>query len=153
MSNKEYNKIQAFDMLYTTNHICKLKLMLPYLDISLQRKMAIYIKYLEFQYTIQYFDAFDFTHTASTSFFGDFNSKAFIQDLLPYCTNEERKQMKQMEDVLSNIEHYQSMMENLSMIKELFPETTSSENTAPEMDFETISSMLQMFQSMNTDFE
>ncbi len=49
------DKIQAFDALFTTNHIQMYKILLPYLEASLQKQLAVYIKYMEFQYTLTYF--------------------------------------------------------------------------------------------------
>ena len=38
------DKIQAFDALFTTNHIQMYKILLPYLEASLQKQLAVYIK-------------------------------------------------------------------------------------------------------------
>ena len=37
--------VMAFDALYTNNQIQKLKVLLPYVEPSMQKNMAIYIKY------------------------------------------------------------------------------------------------------------
>ena len=49
------DKILAFDSIYTNNHIQMYKLLLPYFEPEMQKKMAIYIKFMEFQYTLSYF--------------------------------------------------------------------------------------------------
>ena len=46
--------IIAFDTLYTTNHMQMLKLLSPYLDMENQHRLAIYIKWQELQYTLNF---------------------------------------------------------------------------------------------------
>ena len=48
------SNVMAFDALYTTNQIQKLKVLLPYIEPSMQKHLAVYIKYMELQYTIQF---------------------------------------------------------------------------------------------------
>ena len=47
MDSNEYNKVIAFDTLFTTNHIQMLKVMLPYMDNKAQKSLAVYIKFME----------------------------------------------------------------------------------------------------------
>ena len=49
------SKVIAFDTLFCTNHIQMLKVMLPYMDNQTQKSMAVYIKFLELNYTMEYF--------------------------------------------------------------------------------------------------
>lgn len=55
MDSNEHSKVIAFDTLFCTNHIQMLKVILPYMDNQTQKSMAIYIKFLELNYTISYF--------------------------------------------------------------------------------------------------
>ena len=55
METNEHDKIIAFDTLYTNNHIQMMKIVMPYFDGQMRRKLAVYIKYMEFQYTLTYF--------------------------------------------------------------------------------------------------
>lgn len=55
MGSDEHNRVIAFDTLFSTNHIQMLKVMLPYLDNQMQKFMAIYIKFLELNYTIDFY--------------------------------------------------------------------------------------------------
>ena len=52
MDSNEHSKVIAFDTLFCTNHIQMLKVILPYMDNQTQKSMAIYIKFLELNYTI-----------------------------------------------------------------------------------------------------
>ena len=47
--------ILAFDTLYTTNHMKILKLLLPYLEPEHQKKLAIFIKWQELMFTMNFF--------------------------------------------------------------------------------------------------
>lgn len=142
------NGIELFDTLFTNNHICMMKLLLPLLSPSVQKKLAIYIKYLELQYTLQYFTkhpqgiCFASPH-AETPY--DFNT--VLDDFLPYCTSREKDSILQLRTMLNRFRNLQDMMEMMNTMKELFPEGfEAAENgdlfnsLSPEM-FENISSM------------
>ena len=47
--------ILAFDTLYTTNHMKILKLLLPYLEPGHQKKLAVFIKWQELIFTMNFF--------------------------------------------------------------------------------------------------
>ena len=49
------DKIQAFDTLFTNNHIQVYKILLPYFEPPMQKQLAVFIKYMEFRYTLSYF--------------------------------------------------------------------------------------------------
>ena len=53
MEKNEHDKIIAFDTLYTNNHIQMMKIVMPYFDEPMRGKLAVYIKYLEFQHTLE----------------------------------------------------------------------------------------------------
>ena len=55
MDSNEQNKVIAFDTLFSTNHISMLKVMLPYMENQTQKSMAVYIKFLELNYTIDFY--------------------------------------------------------------------------------------------------
>ena len=50
----ENEAVIAFDTLYTQNHIQILKILLPYFDPYGQNHLAVWIKYLELRYTLEY---------------------------------------------------------------------------------------------------
>ena len=54
MEGKGSDIIAAFDSLLTTNHIQMLKVFLSYLAPDLQGGLAVYIKFLELQHTLQF---------------------------------------------------------------------------------------------------
>lgn len=135
------DRIRAFDALFTTNHIQIYKLLLPYLDQSLQRQLAVYIKYLEFQYTADYFKNHPFGYMPR-EYLSD--ATQLYHDILPYCSYSERKKAEQLIELFSTIKNAEEMMETVNMMKELFPEGFSfgdGENGA--QDF------MQMFQMLS----
>ena len=54
MDSNERSKVIAFDTLFCTNHIQMLKIILSYMDNKTQKSMAVYIKFLELNYTIEF---------------------------------------------------------------------------------------------------
>ena len=64
--NEDLASVMAFDALYTNNQIQKLKVLLPYIDPSMQKNMAVYIKYMELKYTMELFKKHPF-HIISIS--------------------------------------------------------------------------------------
>lgn len=146
MSNKEDDKILAFDTLFTNNHIQMMKIIMPFLDSSKQRYIAIYIKYLELRYTISYFQTNPFPPFPRIT-----DSLQICQEILPYCSPEEKKRMEQMENLFSVMRNYQEMMEMFSAMQDIFP--TGEDGFNPEMLSGLLgkdaSQFFEMFQNMN----
>lgn len=117
MEHNEHDRVLAFDTLFTNNHIRMLKIAMPFFDTSIQRHIAVYIKYLELQYTLSYFNKYNIP-----PFSGSYDAHTLLGDILPYCSPEEKGKVKQMENLFSTFENYQNMMEMMSMMKEMFPD-------------------------------
>ncbi|MCH5274348.1 MAG: hypothetical protein J1E65_00815 [Lachnospiraceae bacterium] len=113
------DRIRAFDALFTTNHIQIYKLLLPYLDPSLQQQLAVYIKYLEFQYTAAYFKHHPFG-CMPREILSD--TTQLYHEILPYCSYAERKKVERLIDIFSTLKNAEEMMETVNMMKEIFPE-------------------------------
>lgn len=122
MAENDQEKIIAFDTLFTTNHIQKLKILLTYLDPPMQKSIAVYIKFLELQYTLSFFK----THPASSlpqfPHEESFNISRLCDELLPLSSPPEQENLKQMKGMYQNFENMQEMMQMIQMMKELFPE-------------------------------
>lgn len=117
MSNSEHDSILAFDTLFTNNSIQKLKLIMPLMDAQRQKSIAIYIKFMELQYTISYFHSHSFS-----SFSGARDIESVCLSMKSYCTQEERQRMEQMQNLFSTMNNYKEMMEMMSMMKDIIPE-------------------------------
>lgn len=112
----------AFDALYTNNQIQKLKVLLPYIDPSMQKNMAIYIKYMELRYTMDLFRKHPLQIRAASGETEKPDMKRICHELKPYCTETEVKQLEQMESMFQTMEMYQEMSQTMSAMQEMFPD-------------------------------
>ena len=106
--------ILAFDMLYTTNHMKILKLLLPYLESEYQKKLAVFIKWQELMFTLSFFKQYsaslyspDFKRSKKL----DLNT--LISLLTPYCNESEKNiisQFSQMQNMMNMMEQIQVYM-------------------------------------------
>ena len=86
-----------FDMLVTSSSLYTLKLMLPFAPASIQRSLAIYIKFSELKATMEHFYGFLNTdHPGSV-----------LEQLKSCLSPEEQTQMSQMEDLMNMMEMMQ----------------------------------------------
>ena len=99
MEQKPPRPMTPFDQLVNPPSLYSLKLFLPYTPPSLQRFLAIYIKFLELRYTMEYFRGFP-SHPSQ---------KGMLSDLKPYLDEQERNMMEQAESMMSMMEMVQQM--------------------------------------------
>lgn len=121
--NENASNVIAFDALYTTNQIQKLKVLLPYIEPSMQKHLAVYIKYMELQYTM------NFTKKHTATLVGCELSpqekpdlKKLCKELCLYSTPEEIRQLEQIQNMLQTLETVQEMSQTMSAMQELFPD-------------------------------
>lgn len=119
--NEDSSNVMAFDALYTNNQIQKLKVLLPYIEPSMQKNMAIYIKYMELKYTMDLFRKHPFHVCSSSEKQKRPDMKKICSELKPYCTEAEVKQLEQMESMFQTMEMYQEMSQAMSSMQEMFP--------------------------------
>lgn len=150
MEHNEHDNVIAFDTLFTNNHIRKFKIVMPLLPSSMQRHVAIYIKYLELMYTLSYFNRYNLPVFSCST-----DTHTILKELLSYCTPEEKDKVTQMENLISTLENYQNMTEMMSMMKEMFPE--SEQGLSPDMlsglfgnSGMNMSDVFQMFQGTDS---
>lgn len=136
------NKVADFDARFTNNHINMLKVLMPFLPPSMQRNMAVYIKYMELQYTMQYFRHHPYESNRLGLLSGGCKKESpldfsvICEELLPYCSPREKQQFTQIRDLFQTMRNMQDMMEMAETMKELFPEgigTGSEGSFNPEM--------------------
>ena len=101
MERKPPKPMTPFDSMVTPPYLYSLKLMLPYTPQSMQRFMAIYIKFLELRHTMEYFHGFS-SHGPSFR---------IIDELKPFMEPGEKEMMEQMEAMMNMIEMMQGMQE------------------------------------------
>lgn len=119
---EDSSNVMAFDALYTNNQIQKLKVILPYIDPSMQKNMAIYIKYLELKYTMDLFKKHPFHICSAKERQQIPDIRKLCHELKPYCTEAESQQLEQMKSMLQTMEMYQEMSQTMSAMQELFPD-------------------------------
>ena len=95
MDSNEHNKVIAFDTLFCTNHIQMLKVLLPYMNHQMQKSMAVYIKFLELNYTIDYFRKHPYPLCGCMQKDDSPDIFKMCSELAPYCTENEKKQLEQ----------------------------------------------------------
>lgn len=122
--------------------------------------MAIYIKFLELNYTIEYFKK----HSSPLCGCMERESPPDIfkmcSELLPYCTENEKKQVEQIRSVFQSMEMYKEMSKTMDMMKDLMPDMAafssafSADSDSPSSDSENNSQggfdMMNMLMNMLT---
>lgn len=127
MNNNHPDRVMAFDALFTTNHIQMLKLFLSYMEPSVQRQLAVYIKFLELQYTLRFFQNHP---SASMPLCPELSHPengidGLLDEILPFCSNSEKEKIQSFKNMYRNIENIQEVMEMLDMLREISPELFS----------------------------
>ncbi len=139
------DKIQAFDTLFTNNHIQMYKIILPYFEPEMQKKLAVYIKYLEFEYTRTYFKLHPYAYTPKEE---SPDTSVLFEEIMPYCADDEKKRLNKLMDIIHNMKNAQEMMETMNTLKELFPDGFSfGENN---MDIMNVFSQMEGFYGKQT---
>ena len=159
MENKELDKVTAFDTLFTTNHIQMYKILLSYMPPSLQKTLAVYIKFSELIYTISFLRAHPNVRLSGSGigdagniFSGNMDVLSpFFDELMPYLSPAGRESAGRMKNMMQNMKNMQDMMEMIQMMQDLFPEGGQDGGGIPGMDMDPsfISQMMQMFGSMD----
>ena len=148
--NLATDKVLAFDTIFTTNHIKMLKVLLSFLPPSLQKMLAVYIKFLELQFTLTYFDTHpspypptkcsgdnNLIHTLNSfgglgnilgsfgglgTLIGEIDLNALCKEILPYCSPDERKKLTQFQQMQQMMDNFQHLSQTMEMMKDLFPD-------------------------------
>ena len=129
------DKVTAFDALFTNNKIQKLKILISYLDSPLQQQLAIYIKFLELKYTMDLFRSHPELSVSPTQQ-NPPEPAQMLQEISPYCNNQEQKQLNQLLSMLQAMNHYQEIMDMMQMFQEMFPDGMPFPGGDTSMDFE-----------------
>lgn len=152
-NHEEAANVMAFDALYTTNQIQKLKVLLPYIEPPMQKNMAVYIKYMELQYTMRYVRKHPF-QISGCSISND--QKPDLQSLCLqlslYSSPEEIKQLEQFRSMIQTMETMQEMSQTFSALQEIFPDMSTAtpfEATASS-EGKNAFSMMDMLMNMLT---
>lgn len=140
MNKMEQDKILAFDTLFTNNQIQMYKILLSYLQPAAQKQFAIYIKLMELQYTMSFFQNYP-TAVLKLPHEEPSNMGKMVEELLPFCDMSQRNKLNQMKNMLDNFENMREMMETIQMMKELFPEGMGAGGSTDGMDMSQLFGM------------
>lgn len=145
------NKAELFNIRFSNNQINMLKVLFSFLPNSSQKDFAIYIKCLELQYTLQYYNpqnryynspyhSPDNKNTANT-----IDIPLICDELMPFCDEQKRQLFLQMRNLFQTMQNMQELMELFETMKEVFPDGTGGDSGvfggfSPEM-FATMGNM------------
>ena len=135
MEEKGIDKAAAFDTLFTTNRIRLLKTLACYVEPHLLRGLAVYIKYLELQYTLFLFRRHPDTALAPDT---PFSAERLCRDLLPLCDPTQQKSLQDFCNTMEQMKQLQEMLETVQMMQELFPDGATDLSA---MDLGTLSGL------------
>ncbi|MCM1252913.1 MAG: hypothetical protein NC321_08830 [Clostridium sp.] len=91
----------------------------------MQKNMAVYIKYMELKYTLDFVRKHPFQIRAASIEAQKPDIKKLFRELKPYCTQAEAKQLEQMESMFQTMEMYQEMSQTMNAMQEMFPDMAS----------------------------
>ena len=119
------DSVLPFDTCFCNDHIRMLKILVPFLDSSLQKYLALYIKYLEIRYIMECFrrpillngTCFDRNAPPSSADF-----PAILDRIIPLCSPQEKEKFLHIRNLFDTFQNLQNMMEMMESMKELFPE-------------------------------
>ncbi len=127
MDSKQSDRVMAFDALFTTNHIQMLKLLLSYMEPSVQGRLAVYIKFLELQHTLQLIREHPSVSIPPDSGLGrpEGGLVELLDEMIPFCSSAEQEKLQNIRNFYRNWENMQEMMQMLEMLQEISPELFS----------------------------
>ena len=127
MDSKHSDRVMAFDALFTTNHIQMLKLLLSYMEPSVQGRLAVYIKFLELQHTLQLVQKHPAASIPLCSELARPESglTGLLDEMIPFCSPSERENLQNIRNLYRNWENMQEMMQMFEVLQEISPELFS----------------------------
>lgn len=126
--HKDSDYVLAFDTLYTTNHIQMLKVILPRLPRERRNQFALFIKFMELQYTLSYCEKTKDQINICTNDPDPKDFSSLIKELQYYCTDAEQKKFKEIADIMQAMEMFQEMQK----YKDLFGAAVNSNDSFNE---------------------
>ena len=111
----EDEKITAFDTLFTSNHIQILKLALPLLPAEKQYFGAVFIKYMELNYTLNLIRHLN-DNIYSSEMAKNYNMESFLQEIIPYCGTKESEQIKKMHGMINSFKSFQEIKSMMDLM-------------------------------------
>lgn len=161
MPNCENESVVLFDTLYTHNHIQILKVLLPYFDADSRKNLAVMIKFMELEYTMEYVNRHPPLLKAA-AFEKDAGKKKqpdiveIFEQIKLFCTPSERAMFDQLTNMKKSLDMYQEVMDMMQMLGPLTqPDSNASSSAGGINPLDLLKGMLspeqqnmfEMFQS------
>ncbi len=127
----ENEAVIAFDTLYTQNHIQILKILLPYFDPYGQNHLAVWIKYLELRYTLEYVSRHPsppYKNQTSGTSSPDF--AVLFEQIKNFCSPQEKALFGELLNLQKNLEMFEEMKGMMQLFETL-------RESAPDADADT----------------
>ena len=145
MKHNDIKPMTPFDILTQDESMRMLKLMIPFLDPSVQKMLAVYMKYAELQNTIRYFRNFDASPIRSQSHSDGLTLTGILEEIRPYMSEQEgasidsilsafqmMEMMSSMNQATSDFDSYNDTEEtDYSMKKEDTPDDDELDGKSP----------------------
>ena len=144
--------ILAFDTLYTTNHMKILKLLLPYLETDHQKKIAVFIKWQELIFTMNFFKKY-----SASLYHSDFTRKknldlnVLLPLLTPYCSQSEKATLSGFAQMQNMMHMMEEMQQYMPMIQQLMSSMSGDENSLSGMGDFGDNNMMEMLKNMMSE--
>lgn len=144
--------ILAFDTLYTTNHMKILKLLLPYLEPKHQKKLAIFIKWQELMFTLNFLKQY-----SASLYHSDFTKKktldlnSLLPLLIPYCNESEKDILSHFSQMQNMLQKMEEMQQYLPMIQQFMSSMSGEGNGFGNMDDSGSNNMMDILKNMMSE--
>lgn len=138
MEKKSTTPLSPFDELTIPSELQLLKLILPYTPVTNQKMLGILIKFLELEYTIDFFQHCNLKlHSQTTDAPVSFSN--IISEIAPYLSKRDSKMLASVQNILNILE----MMQTFQDTSSTSPADLFSGMLSPEQQ-----EMFQMYQTM-----
>ena len=144
--------ILAFDTLYTTNHMKILKLLLPYLQPENQKRLAIFIKWQELMFTLNFLK-----HYSASLYQSDFTQKknldlnVLLPLLAPYCSKSEKATLSRFSQMQNTMHMMEEMQQYMPIIQQFMSSMSGEENNFGTSDGLGDTNMIDMLKNMMSE--
>ena len=138
MEKKSTTPLSPFDELTIPSELQLLKLILPYTPVTNQKMLGILIKFLELEYTIDFFQHCTLKlHSQTTDAPASFSN--IISEIAPYLSKRDSQMLASVQNILNILE----MMQTFQDTSSTSPADLFSGMLSPEQQ-----EMFQMYQTM-----
>jgi hypothetical protein len=112
MANDSAPYMTALDAIATENHLQMIKAAIPYINLSEQKFVSVYVKYLELMNTVSFFKVSDKNDMKACSLSADSNSPLdMLTDIRDYCNDDEKDSIDVFINILNGYQLYQTYRE------------------------------------------